>query len=106
MNVRQNSTALGKTVCQFLFTQRPVPLVIHWSGEKESIEISLPSKACLFVPCSAGNICSIGKDMTLKRANLKAKVALRMMFITENLSASHKYYGSLAKHDTTEDNIS
>ena len=41
--------------------------------------------------------------LTLKRANLKAKVAQRMMFITENLSALHKYYGSLAKHDTTED---
>ncbi len=26
-----------------------------------------------------------------------------MMFITENLSGLHKYYGSLAKHDTTED---
>ncbi len=26
-----------------------------------------------------------------------------MMFITENLSSLHKYYGSLAKHDTTED---
>ncbi len=26
-----------------------------------------------------------------------------MMFIMENLSVLHKYYGSLAKHDTTED---
>jgi hypothetical protein len=26
-----------------------------------------------------------------------------MMFITENLSVLYKYYGSLAKHDTTED---
>ncbi len=26
-----------------------------------------------------------------------------MMFITENLSVLHKYYGSLAKHDTIED---
>ncbi len=40
--------------------------------------------------------------LTLKRANLKAKVSQRMMFITENLSVLHKYYGSLAKRDTTE----
>ena len=40
---------------------------------------------------------------SLKRANLKAKVSQRMMFITENLSVLHKYYGSVAKHDTTED---
>ncbi len=25
------------------------------------------------------------------------------MYITENLSCLHKYYGSFAKHDTTED---
>ena len=41
--------------------------------------------------------------LTLKKANLEAKVSQRMMFITENLSVLHKYYGSLAKHDTTED---
>jgi hypothetical protein len=41
--------------------------------------------------------------LTLKRANLKAKVSQRMMFIMENLSVLHKYYGSLAKRDTTED---
>jgi hypothetical protein len=41
--------------------------------------------------------------LTLKRANLKAKVFQRMMFITENLSVLHKYYDSLAKRDTTED---
>jgi hypothetical protein len=41
--------------------------------------------------------------LTLKRANLKAKVSQRMMFIMENLSVLHKYYGSLAKRDTIED---
>ena len=41
--------------------------------------------------------------LTLKRANLKAKVAQRMMFIKENLSVLHKYHGSLAEHDITED---
>jgi hypothetical protein len=40
--------------------------------------------------------------LTLKRANLKAKVSQRIMFITENLSILHKYNGSLSKHDTTE----
>jgi hypothetical protein len=41
--------------------------------------------------------------LTLKRTNLKAKVSQRMMFIMENLIGLHKYYRSLAKHDTTED---
>ncbi len=41
--------------------------------------------------------------LTLKRANLKAKVSQRMMFIMENLSVLHKYDGSLAKPDTTEE---
>ncbi len=41
--------------------------------------------------------------LTLKRANLKAKVSQRMMFITGNLSVLHKYNGSLAKRDITED---
>jgi hypothetical protein len=41
--------------------------------------------------------------LTLKKANLEAKVSQRMMFITENLSVLHKYYGSPAKRDTTED---
>ena len=41
--------------------------------------------------------------LTLKRANLKEKVAQRMMFIKENLSVLHKYYGSLAERDRTED---
>ncbi len=40
--------------------------------------------------------------LTLKRANFKAKVSQRMMF-TENLGGLHKYFGSLAKRDTTED---
>ncbi len=41
--------------------------------------------------------------LTLKRANLKAKVSQRMMFITENFGGLHKYYGSLSMSDTTED---
>ncbi len=41
--------------------------------------------------------------LTLKRANLKAKVSQRMILIMENLSGLYKYHGSLAKHDTTED---
>ncbi len=41
--------------------------------------------------------------LTPNRANLTAKVSQRMMFITEDLSVLHKYYGSLAKRDTTED---
>ncbi len=43
------------------------------------------------------------RNLTLKRANLKAKLSQRMVFITDNLSGLLKYYGSLAKHDTTED---
>jgi hypothetical protein len=55
-------------------------------------------------PAPLERICSRAlRILTLKRANLKAKLSQRMMFITENLSGLHKYYGSLAKHDTTED---
>ncbi len=46
---------------------------------------------------------SASRILTLKRANLKAKVSLRMMFIKEKLSVLHKYYGSLAARDRTED---
>ena len=35
--------------------------------------------------------------------SLLEKVAQRMMFIKENLSVLHKYYGSLAERDRTED---
>jgi hypothetical protein len=41
--------------------------------------------------------------LTIKKANLKAKVSQRMMFIMEKLSILHIYYGSLTKRDTTED---
>jgi hypothetical protein len=41
--------------------------------------------------------------LTLKRANLKPKVAHRIMFIEEILGILHKYYVSLAKGDKTED---
>jgi hypothetical protein len=41
--------------------------------------------------------------LTLKRANLKPKVAQRIMFIKENLGILHKYYVSLAKGNKTED---
>jgi hypothetical protein len=41
--------------------------------------------------------------LTLKQANLKAKVQQRMMLIKENLSILHKYYGFLAKGNKTED---
>jgi hypothetical protein len=41
--------------------------------------------------------------LTLKRANLKLKVAQRIMFIKENLGILHTFYVSLAKGDTTED---
>jgi hypothetical protein len=41
--------------------------------------------------------------LTLKRANLKPKVAQRIMFVKENLGILHKYYVSLAKGNKTED---
>jgi hypothetical protein len=41
--------------------------------------------------------------LTLKRANFKAKVSQRIMFIKENLGILLKYYVSLAKGDRTED---
>jgi hypothetical protein len=41
--------------------------------------------------------------LTLKRANLKPKVAQRIMIIKENLGILHKYYVSLAKGNKTED---
>jgi hypothetical protein len=79
--------------------------------EEESTEISIPSKACTFVPCSASNVCSLRKDiwsrasriLTLKRANLKPKDAQKVMFIKENLGILHKYCVSLAKGNKTED---
>jgi hypothetical protein len=41
--------------------------------------------------------------LTLKRANLKPKVAWRIMFIKENLGILHKYYVSPAKGNKPED---
>jgi hypothetical protein len=41
--------------------------------------------------------------LTLKRANLKPKVAQRIMFIKENLGILHKYYVTLAKGNKTKD---
>jgi hypothetical protein len=41
--------------------------------------------------------------LTLERANLKPKVAQRIMFIKENLGILHKYYVTLAKGNKTKD---
>jgi hypothetical protein len=43
------------------------------------------------------------KILTLKRVNLKPKVAQRVMFIKENLGILHKYYVSLPKGNKSED---
>ncbi len=61
----------------------------------------------LAVPATSGPSKKIwsraSRILTLKRANLKPKVAQRIMFIKENLGILHKYYVSLAKGDKTED---
>jgi hypothetical protein len=77
---------------------------------EESTEISIQSKAArsyLAVPATSAPSERIwsraSRILTLKRANLKPKVALRIIFIKENLGILHKYYVSLAKGNRTED---
>jgi hypothetical protein len=82
---------------------------LEWWKRNQLKYLYLARLACLYLAVPATSAPSeriwsrVSRILTLKRANLKPKVAQRIMFIKENLGILHKYYVSLAKGNKTED---